>query len=234
MARAAFAQLALLALSSQVQAAPATAMDVAPTLLQLKPGVAGLFYVTNHGAQPVTVEIEPMDWRQNPDQDPSHPRDLLSPSADLFTSPPQVTIAPGARQSVRLLATPSAPGAHAYRLLVSELPDPKADSGHVKVLLQFSVPVFVTAADPARSAPALAWSAQHGESGTLLQVTNQGGMPVKLAAAALGGALIGEGPLYVLPGARRSFLVSHPASLHVTAHDVLSGRDIDADATALP
>jgi len=202
-------------LPAMAQDVPSTSMDIAPTLVQLKPGAAGLFYVTNHGAAPLTVEIQAMDWRQQGG------RDVLSPSAAFFTSPPVVTIAPHARQSVRLLATK--PGA--YRLLVSELPDPAVDAGRVKVLLQFSVPVFAGAL----GTPAIAFSARRDGGAVLLSAVNHGTAPVKLSGPRLGGIVLDPGPVYLLPGARRDFTITGAASLHVTAHDVLSGRDFDTD-----
>jgi fimbrial chaperone protein len=209
----------LLALSLSVLPAladaPSTAMDIAPTLVRLAPGKAGLFYVTNHGAAPLTVEMRAMDWRQDAG------RDLLSPSSVFFTSPPVVTIAPGARQSVRLLA--QKPGA--YRLLVSELPDPAADPGQVKVLLQFSVPVF--AGD--LGTPLVSFSASRDGAGLVLHAVNSGPAPVKLSGPTFGGIVLDRGPVYLLPGACRDFSVTGAASLHLTAHDVLSGRDFDAD-----
>jgi fimbrial chaperone protein len=200
--------------------APSTAMDIAPTLVQLKPGAAGLFYVTNHGAAPLTVELQAMDWAQQGG------RDVLSPSAVFFTSPPVVTIVPGARQSVRLLASK----AGAYRLLVSELPDPAADAGRVKVLLQFSVPIFAGELP----APALAFSARRDGDAVILSAVNHGAAPVKLSGPKLGGVVLDRGPVYLLPGTRRDFTVRNTslggaASLHLTAHDALSGRDFDTD-----
>jgi len=195
--------------------APSTSMDVAPTLVRLASGKAGLFYVTNHGAAPLTVEMRAMDWRQDAG------RDVLSPSSVFFTSPPVVTIAPGVRQSVRLLA--EKPGA--YRLLVSELPDPAADPGRVKVLLQFSVPVF--AGD--LGTPLVSFSARRNGAALVLSAVNRGLAPVKLSGPTLGGVILDRGPVYLLPGARRDFSVTGATSLHLTAHDVLSGRDFDAD-----
>ena len=93
------------------------------------------------------------------------------------------------------------------------------------VLLQFSVPVF--AGNP--GAPALAWSARRDGDDLLVSAHNQGRVPVKLAGPALGGIPLAQGPVYLLPGARRDFKAARPASLHVTAHDALSGRDLDAD-----
>jgi fimbrial chaperone protein len=159
--------------------APSTSMDIAPTLARLEPGKAGLFYVTNHGAAPLTVEVRAMDWAQN------EGRDVLSPSNAFFTSPPVITIAPGVRQSVRLLA--EKPGA--YRLLVSELPDPAADPGRVKVLLQFSVPVFAGEL----GTPLLSFHARRDGEEVVLSAVNRGPAPVKLAGPALGGIMLDRG-----------------------------------------
>ena len=231
--------LLLLALPAAAEDAPSTSMDIAPTLLQLKPGAAGLFYVTNHGAAPLTVEIQAMDWAQRSSTgqekceavfrgpcDQNNFRDVLSPSAVFFTSPPVVTIAPGVRQSVRILATK--PGA--YRLLVSELPDPAADAGRVKVLLQFSVPVFAAPDDGKSSGtPALAFSARRDGDAVILSAVNHGAAPVKLSGPKLGDVILDRGPVYLLPGTRREFTVLGAISLHLTAHDALSGRDFDTD-----
>src|ERR1700753_4000175 len=116
-------------------AASGESFDVAPTTLDLTPGEAGLFYVANHGAHVVTVQLEPMDWTQNA------AGDKRSASSTLLVSPQFANIKPGARQSVRVMARPSGMGEHAWRLMVSELPDASQGEG-VHVLLQFSVPVF--------------------------------------------------------------------------------------------
>lgn len=177
---------------TQMRSPTGTQLDVAPTTLDLKPGVAGLVYVSNHSDGPVTVQIEAMDWRQVGN------RDLLSPSTELFTSPPIVRIAPGARQSVRVMARPPGTGERVYRLLVSELPDAGLAADGVRVLLQFSLPVFLRR-DPG-IAPALAWSGRGGR----LTVTNTGAQTAKLLGVSVNGAALdGQGLVYVLPGATR-------------------------------
>jgi fimbrial chaperone protein len=98
-----------------------SSFDVSPTTLELKSGQAGLFYVTNHGVRPVTIQIEALDWRQNDGAD------VLAPSETLLTSPPLAHISPGVRQSVRVLARPAGDRSEStYRLRVSELPDTAA------------------------------------------------------------------------------------------------------------
>jgi fimbrial chaperone protein len=212
--------LFLLAAPNMVNAAsttPGTIMDVAPTTLDLAPGAAGLLFVTNHGARAVTVQIEAMDWHQ--DQN----RDVLSPSTNFFASPPMVRIEAGARQTVRVMAPKSSSaGENAYRLLVSELPDPNQDSDGVHVLLQFSVPVFVRH-DP-HLAPQIAWTAQNGR----LLAVNQGVQAVKLAGLTLDGAASPQNALvYLLPGAAHDF-GAIAQSVQIQARDGRSGAGIAA------
>ena len=132
------ATLAAMSMLLQPARAQQATMDVAPTTIDLQPRESGLFFVTNHGKTPVHVQVEGMDWSQ------IDGADKLTPSDALFVSPPVTEIAPGARQTIRLMASPK-PGASeaAYRLLVTQLPEGAGDAGSVKVLLQFSVPVFV-------------------------------------------------------------------------------------------
>ena len=114
-------------------------MDVAPTTIQLEPGASGLFYITNHGGQTIHVQVEALDWSQKGGADQT------TPSDSLFASPPLAEIAPGARQTVRLLASPGNKSVETtHRLMVSQLPEAAApDQQAIRVLLQFSVPVFV-------------------------------------------------------------------------------------------
>jgi fimbrial chaperone protein len=193
---------------------PSTILDVAPTTLDLKPGAAGLFFITNHGARAVTVQIEAADWRQE------NGRDVTTPSQELLASPPLAHIAPGARQSVRVMARTAGDGEQAYRLLISELPDPDAGEEGVHVLLQFSVPVFVRH-DP-HAVPQLSWSARQGR----LIAANTGAQTVKLDSVAIDGAAR-PGLVYLLPGAVRD--IGPAGQGHVRVHDERSGTDIAAD-----
>lgn len=201
---------------------PQTVMDVAPTTLELLPNRAGLFFVTNHGARPVTVQIEAMDWRQQATGGDG--RDRLTPSTTLLTSPPMARIAPGARQSVRVLARGAAAHERAFRLLVSQLPDAADESGGVRVLLQFSVPVFV-GHDP-HAAPQLRWAVENG----VLSVRNTGVQTVKLENVRVNGTVRGA-LSYLLPEASQT-LGPVTGSAHVTAHDGRSGRDLSAVVSA--
>ena len=204
---------------------PVTTLDVAPTTLDLKPGVAGLFYVTNHGAHAVTVQIEAMDWQQGDG------RDRLAPSRLLLTSPPMARIAPGGRQSVRVLARVDAGHEHAFRLLVSQLPDAAGESDGVHVLLQFSVPVF--AGHDFTAQPRLRWLERDGA----LIAVNDGSQTVKLEALRVNGDFRG-GLTYLLPGAARNLGTATPGA-QIAVHEGRTNRDlsgtvIQADSADAP
>jgi fimbrial chaperone protein len=193
---------------------PSTTLDVAPTTLDLKPGAAGLFFITNHSARDVTVQIEAADWRQE------NGRDVTVPSQELLASPPLAHIAPGARQSVRVMARPPGDGERAYRLLVSELPDVDVGGEGVHVLLQFSVPVFVRH-DP-RAMPQLSWSARQGR----LIAANTGAQTIKLDSVTID-ETPKPGLVYLLPGASRDLGAVGQGQVRV--HDERSGTDLAAD-----
>jgi fimbrial chaperone protein len=226
--------IAALVLVSMAMAAPAMAqqamMDVAPTTIDLASRESGLFYVTNHGKTPVHVQVEGMDWSQ------IDGADKLTPSDALFVSPPVTEIAPGARQTIRLMASPK-PGASeaAYRLLVTQLPEGAGDAGSVKVLLQFSVPVFVGL--HSKQAPQLSWEASRDGADMNLTVRNDGGNTAKCVNVALtsNGKAVSFDPgavFYVLPHGMRRFRIASVEAgtpLHLAGRDQRSGRDFSAD-----
>jgi len=214
-----FLVAALLAPGAAFADAGATLFDVAPTTLDLKAGEAGLFFITNHGTKPVTIQIEALDWRQ------ADGADQLSPSKSFFTSPPLARVAPGARQSIRVLARPAGGGEAAYRLRVSELPDPDAKGSGVQVLMQFLMPVFVDHRD---APPQLAWAAREENGKRVVTARNMGPEAVKLDSLALNGAATPAGLIYILPGASRSFSAPSGAT-HVSGHDARSGRAVTTD-----
>ncbi|HEY4275601.1 MAG TPA: fimbria/pilus periplasmic chaperone [Rhizomicrobium sp.] len=216
----------LILLAALFASAPAVAdpngvlFDVAPTSLDLKPGEAGLFFITNHGKRPVTIQIEALDWTQ------IDGADKLTASKTLFTSPPLAKLEPGARQSIRVLAQMvQSEGEQAYRLRVSELPDPAAKGIGVQVLMQFLVPVFVNHRE---APPALAWSTFPEGSGKVVVARNMGDQAVKLDTLAFNGTAVPGGLIYILPGASRCFAAG-AGPLHVRGEDARSGKPVAID-----
>ena len=213
--------------AAAMAAAPLSSFEVAPTTVDLAPGKPGLFYIANRGAEPVTIQIQTMDWHQ------ADNADSLAPSNTLYASPPLVHIAPGERQTIRLLCDCAGRAEGDYRLIVSQLPQPATDGAVVDVLLQFSVPVFVAAAAP--PPPSIAWSASQRGDSVEIAAANHGGNALKLSdmlvsASDKATARLGGGLSYVLPGAVRAWRVALPAqaaSLHLTARDERSGAALD-------
>lgn len=189
--------------------ARAGVLEVAPTTVRIgERNHSAVFYVTNRGADPVSVQVEALDWSQAADQD------TLTPSETLIASPPMAVLAPGQRQVVRLLAqaTTGETAERAFRLIVSELPAPGApDAQRVRVLLQFSVPVFEAQARALEAR--LAWSAAREADQIVLTASNPGDDHVQLLDATViapDGRRLEAGPpalSYVLGGATRRWTV---------------------------
>jgi fimbrial chaperone protein len=225
------ALLSLLLAAPALGAPPSVSMDVAPSTLELKPGAAELFYVTNHGDEPVTVELEGFDWSQ------SDNRDVLVPAKDFIASPPMADIAPGKRQLVRVMALGHGNDEVAYRLIVSQLPPAlSADSNNVHILLRFGVPVFVN--QQSAPAPRLEWQATRNGDVLDVAVHNSGNRAVKLAGVQLktaAGAIIEPTKrdfFYVLANATRTVHFRVPAQApawQLIARDLRSDTAITAN-----
>ncbi|HEY0106801.1 MAG TPA: fimbria/pilus periplasmic chaperone [Rhizomicrobium sp.] len=220
--------------------AAAGSFEIAPTTIDLPSGGdRAVFYVTNHGAEPVAIQIQALDWRQTDEGEQFGPSDALN------VSPPIGRLIPERRQTIRLLIRRSATAAEqSYRLLVSELPDPQAaDAQGVRVLLQLNIPVFVAAAHP--TAPRLEWSAQRNPGGLTLRVHNGGARHAKLLdmfLVASGGAKIAVAPhaiSYVLAGASRRWVVAWPGptpgeTLRVEGRDGSNNTAVGAPVAIAP
>lgn len=202
--------------------------EIAPTTLNLSPGEAGLFYVSNNSADSATIQIQPMDWTQDANAD------VLSPSEELLASPPLLRIPPGQRQIVRVLAAPR-DRAHesSYRLLVSELPNAARTASAVNVLLQFNIPVFAAAK---WEKPEAAWSAVARNGQLQLVLQNTGPVVVKLSGISVSRSRgdhssLPGGLTYVLPGGRHDWRLPDDGttSLQIAARDERSGVSLDAD-----
>jgi fimbrial chaperone protein len=206
-----------------------SSFEVAPTTIDLVPGKPGLFYIANRGDSDVSVQIQTMDWRQNGNAD------SLTPSETLYASPPLIQVAPGERQVVRLLADPADTTRETqYRLIVSQLPQGETSGTAVRVLLQFSIPVF--AGGDVSATPDIVWSAARDGKDLQISARNNGTNALKLigvsASAGAAQSPVTNTLAYVLPGATRSWRVAlggSSRSLHLIARDERSGAALDSD-----
>jgi fimbrial chaperone protein len=228
----------LVLVSAPAGGASAGALSVSPTTLVLPAaGGTAILYVTNNGDQPIAVQTQALAWSQTQN------RDELAPSHAIQTSPPFATLAAGQRQLVRVRVMPpdastdNAPPERSFRLIVNEFVDPNAPpSLDLRVLLQFSVPVF---AGPLKaSAQELAWSATQGADGPVILVRNDTAGHIKLTSlhvtdGATTAPVLSEGIAYVLPRTSRSWALKTGAVkpgdvLRIAARDDRNGVPIEA------
>lgn len=225
--------LAVVIAGSARHTALAGAFEVAPTTIDLSPKTrTALVRITNRGAQAVTIQVRPYDWGQSGD------RDTLTPSTALVVSPATARLPPGGRQVIRLRESGSASkaGEQAHRLLISELASgDAAAAGRVRVLLQFSLPVFGPAEEPPGTT-GLSWNARATGGQLILTAANAGTRHAKLInLAVMGDGVAGRNEVapmvYVLADTSRSWrlpfgTLAPAANLTLRAEDGLTGRSL--------
>jgi fimbrial chaperone protein len=185
----------------------ASGLEVAPVTLDLPAqGGAGSLYLVNRGTDPLAVQVEAFAWVQTAEGE------QLAPSNAIALSPPLAQLAPGQKQTVRLLVKPdpAAAGERAFRVLVTELPPPTRTDA-VRMLLQLSIPVF---ASNAASRARVDWTADRKPDGMWIVARNTGSKRAKLrelefiADGAKGRAQPASRLTYILAGATRTFKVA--------------------------
>lgn len=189
----------------------AASMEVAPTTVELAgPRRAAVLYVTNHSDEPLSFQVEVLEWGQGPGGD------TLRPTRVVQASPAIAELKPGERQIVRVRAFgPPSASEQAYRLVVTELPaGPAGGAQQVRVLMQFRIPAFVTG--PSGDQPRLTWTARRRGDGVLVTAANTGARRAKFTAVRLrqgseAGGAVDKNLAYVLAGGRRSWLLKAPA-----------------------
>lgn len=115
----------------------AQSLTVLPVNIQLpSKQKATTLTVINQGDADTSIQIRAYAWSQHDGSD------QLAESNVILISPPLATIAPGARQIVRLLLRHPAEGREdSYRILLDQIPPP-AEPGVIHVVLRMSIPVF--------------------------------------------------------------------------------------------
>lgn len=170
--------------------------------------------VRNTGSEPTVVQLEPVGWSQQ-GQD-----DVYAPTQELLATPPVFSIPPGGSQVVRvgLRRAPDPRMELSYRLFLHEVP-PAAQTGvsGLQVALRIGIPVFVAPTAPVR--PALDWRlVKTAEGGIELSLENPGSSHVQvqrltLATGAAAPAIASvQTPAYVLAGKRREWKLPAPPS----------------------
>ncbi|MEH3101541.1 fimbrial biogenesis chaperone [Sphingomonas adhaesiva] len=200
--------LAVFALTPAARAATVVIWPVDPVIRAGEQSTA--MWLENKGNEPVTLQVRTFAWSQ------AGGEDRLDAQQVVVASPPIATVAPGARQLVRIIRrTPDGAPENAYRLLIDELPRPApagpdgAVQARLAVQMRYSIPLFThDAAVP--STVQLDARIVAGAGGRMLSIRNTGTAHARLTDLRLvtgarevtvHGGLAG----YVLPGAVATF-----------------------------
>lgn len=165
--------------------------------------------LTNDGDSPLMMQADLFEWQQE-----ASGKDVLTPTEDLFLSPPIVTIPPNSRQVVRLArlseGPPSSDEPSTYRMIVREIPEATVEKTvMVKIALAFSLPIFFAPAEPKRQLDCQAKRLSPDSiRATCENKGNVYALVTHLALSTQGSnVLLGQdiGGGYILPGVTRSF-----------------------------
>ena len=119
--------------------AGAASLRVAPVLLDVASGSnTTTLRVWNADTAPMRVQIRVYLWTKKGNDD------ILTPTKAVVASPPIGTLKPGGENLVRIVRVASTPvtARENYRVLVDQLPDPKAHrAGVVSILVRHAIPL---------------------------------------------------------------------------------------------
>ena len=178
------------ALAQPASAQPA-GLQITPVVIQIaaERGI-GSFRLHNGRERETAFEARAYAWTQ------IDGASVLTPTTDIILAPSTFVAAPGADQIIRIGAprtTNSASIERAYRIIVRELPDPTNTSPGFRMVLEMSMPLFIT--------PQGARGILHAErQGDLIVLRNNGAARLHLSSAP-GDAGLANLPRYLLPGA---------------------------------
>lgn len=108
---------------------------------------ATALWLENPGAQPITMQIQSYAWAQQDGED------VYAPQTEILATPTVVTLAPKAKQLIRItrLGPPPSQPERAYRLIVDEVPVERPADANEKLVtgiqfrMRYSLPLFTYA-----------------------------------------------------------------------------------------
>lgn len=182
----------------------ASSFGLSPMRVELSAAApTAIVNVTNSGDAPVTIQISAYTWTQ-PDG-----KDAYEETRGFIISPPIVTIAPGARQIVRvaLRGTPHSDVEQPYRLMFREVPQSDEATGgtvQFRIAIGMNIPMFVAPLRGAAAAKPIYSFDGAGSDTPRLRIVNEGNGNLRLADLVVtqeGSKLAEVGVMVVLPGA---------------------------------
>jgi fimbrial chaperone protein len=168
-----------LVLAAAPPPANAGSLQVDPVLVDVTStgAAASTLNLHNAGSTPINAQVRVFRWSQ------VNGEEKLEPTDDVAASPPVLTLAPNAKNIVRIIRQTKQPvvGEESYRLLIDQLPDlAQQKNGGVNLMVRYSIPVFFGAANKKR--PALAWSVAVKGNKVMLTARNTGDRRLRLSA----------------------------------------------------
>ena len=198
-----------LLLTTRSGQAEAGQFSVTPVRMYMEPKDRALAVtVTNQDDAQLVMQADLYEWKQKPGGE-----DVLTPTEEIFLSPPILKLAPKSRQVVRLARVTRPQQADreiTYRMVVREIPEARAPGAgsEVQIALAFSLPIFIT---PKNAKPILDCQAARLAANTVqVNCTNSGNAhthPVSFLLSTMAGSKLAEQGTggYILPDIKRSF-----------------------------
>jgi fimbrial chaperone protein len=176
-----FAALVTAFLTSLSTSPHAASLQVSPVSIEVPaPGAAATITLRNDGSNPLNAQIRVFRWSQ------VNGEEKLEPTDDVVASPPITSLVPKMDYTVRLVRVTKRPVSvgESYRLLVDELPEPKARQNRVVTLvMRYSIPVFFYPRDSVEAK--LAWSVERRGQRVYVSATNAGDRHIRISALTL-------------------------------------------------
>ncbi len=160
--------------------AEAASVKLSPLTLEVDaPSSATKLSLENDGDESVTAQVRVFKWQQ------VNGKDELVATRDVVASPPALKIEPGKKSIIRVVRVSKAPVAaeESYRLLIDEVPKKDTNGAGVKIAIQYSVPLFISAQ---RGTQQLNWTARMSKGILVMEAANQGTRRAKLSDMSVG------------------------------------------------
>lgn len=195
--RALITLLAMLCLAPSLAYAQATGVQVSPVIIEM-PAERGItsFRVMNGRDRETSFEAVAYVWTQEDGQN------VLTPTNDIVIAPSVFLIPADGHQIVRLALPAQLRGGdqeRSYRVMLRELPNPEEHVNGFRMVVEMSMPLFVTPNGARGTLSVARDQAAGGEPAVTL--TNTGAARLHLSAAP-DAEPIDNLPRYLLPGQR--------------------------------
>jgi fimbrial chaperone protein len=157
-----------------------TGLQISPLGIEFdKAGATSVVTLKNRRDKPALIQVQVFKWTQQDGVD------VYEATQDILISPPVFTIAADTEQLVRIgfRKKPDPEKQLTYRLSVREIPDltsPEPPAGTVRVMVGFSLPIFVKPA--AQELVQMAWASEliGPERRLRIELKNQGNRHIKI------------------------------------------------------